>query len=800
LFARFFIDRPIFAAVLSIVITLAGGIAVFTLPLAQYPQITPPTVQVDCNYPGASAQVVAESIAAPIEQEVNGVEGMLYMNSQSTNDGSYTLTVTFELGVDLNMAQVLVQNRVNLAMPRLPDVVKQTGVTTRKRSPDILLVAGLRSTDDRYDQLYLSNYAVMNIKDELARLPGIAEVLVFGQRDFSMRLWLDPYKMAVRGVTVGDVMNALREQNVQVAAGQVGQPPAPGQGIQLPLATLGRLTEPEQFAKLIVKKGPEGQLLRVQDIGRVWIGARSEDIANRFDRKPTVGVAIFQLPDANALETADRIKAKMKAMAKDFPAGVEYEISYDTTPFIGESIHEVFKSLRDAIILVAIVVLVFLQNWRSAIIPLIAVPVAIIGTFAAMAAVGFSLNNLTLFGLVLAIGIVVDDAIVVVEAVEHHIEHGLQPRAAAVQAMDEVSGPVIAVGLVLSAVFVPCAFVSGIEGQFYKQFALTIAISTLLSAFNSLTLSPALAAILLQPRGARKDVVGRLLDLVLGWFFRLFNRSFSLSTTVYTRLVRLFLRGSVIVLVVYAGLMLLTGWGFRQLPTGFIPSQDKGYLLASLQLPDASAVERTSRVMAKIEKIALETPGVHHCNAVIGNSFLLSAYGSNFASMFIILDDFAKRQTPELSGDAILNKLRGRFMAEIPEASVAIFGAPPVSGLGRAGGFRFMVEDRGENGPRVLQGQVENLLEKANKQPSLMGLFSVFRANAPQLYVDIDRNACLAHGVPLGDVFSTLQGFLGSRYVNDFNRFGRTWQVIVQADARYRNRWCRWARWPRCAR
>lgn len=803
MFSQFFIDRPIFASVISILITLAGGIAVFALPIAQYPPVAPPTIQVDCNYPGASAQVVAQTVAAPIEQQVNGVQDMLYMSSQSTNDGSYTLTVTFKPGVNLNLCQVLVQNRVSLAMPSLPDVVRQTGVTTKKRSPDILLTVSLNSPDGRYDQLYLSNYAVLRLKDELSRLPGISEVLVFGQRDYSMRIWVDPEKLAVRGIAVQDVINSLREQNLQIATGQIGQPPSEeGQLVQLPLSVKGRLTEVEDFEEVIVRTGEHGQLVRVKDIGRVEINARSQDVSNRFDGKPTVGLAIFQLPDANALDTADQVKAKMKELSQDFPEGVEYAIGYDTTPFIRESVGEVFNALRDAIILVAIVVLVFLQGWRAAIIPLIAVPVAIIGTFAAMAIVGFSLNNLTLFGLVLAIGIVVDDAIVVVEAVEHHIEHGLAPRDAARQAMHEVAGPVIAVGLVLSAVFIPCAFISGIVGQFFRQFALTIAISTIISTLNSLTLSPALAALLLKPRTAKRDPLTWLVDVLLGWFFRLFNRGFKFSTRVYTRLIGRLLRVPALVLIVYGGLLWLTYWGFNQLPTGFIPSQDKGYLVASVQLPDASSALRTREVIAKIEKIASETPGVKNVNSVAGNSFTLSAYGSNFGSMFIILKDFADRHDPDkMGGEAIMANLRKRFAAEIPEASIQVFAPPAVSGLGRAGGFKLMIEDRGDVGLEMLQAQTDNVIDKSKPmektingevvrtpgEPAVSGMFTVFKANSPQLFADVDRDACLMQGVNLGDVFGTMQAYLGSRYVNDFNRYGRTWQVIVQADARFRN-------------
>ncbi|HEX4131942.1 MAG TPA: multidrug efflux RND transporter permease subunit [Pirellulales bacterium] len=787
MFSRFFIDRPIFASVLSIVITLAGGIAVFTLPIAQYPAVTPPTVQIDCNYPGASATVVATSVAAPIEQFVNGVERMMYMSSQSTSDGSYTLTVTFEPGVDLNVAQVLVQNRVNLAMPLLPDVVRATGITMRKRSPEILLTVSLHSPDGRYDQLYLSNYAALRIKDELSRLPGISEVLLFGQRDYSMRIWLDPDKLAVRNLAVNDVLAAIREQNLPVAAGQVGQSTGDaGQPIQVPLTTIGRLVDTEEFENIIVRATHEGQVARIKDIGRVVLGARSEDVSNRFDAKPTVGIAIFTLADANSLETADLVKGAMAELSKDFPEGMEYAIGYDTTPFIRESVGEVFKALRDAILLVAIVVLIFLQGWRAAIIPLIAVPVAIVGTFAAMAVVGFSINNLTLFGLVLAIGIVVDDAIVVVEAVEHHIEHGMQAREAAIQAMEEVAGPVIAVGLVLSAVFLPCAFISGIVGEFFRQFALTIAVSTIISMFNSLTLSPALAALLLRPRGARRDPATWLIDMLLGWFFRMFNWGFRHSTAAYTAMVGRMLRVPALVLVVYGGLLVLTYWGFLQLPTGFIPATDKGYFIASVQLPDATAAERTSDIMARIERIAMETPGVKNVNSIAGNSFILSAYGSNFGSMFIILKNFADRQSPEMHGDAILAELRRRYAAEVPEGLVNVFPPPAVQGLGRAGGFKLMVEDRGDVGLAMLQGQTDNLVEQGNQQPELTGLFTVFNANSPQMFIDVDRAACMTQHISLGDVFGTLQGYLGSRYVNDFNRFGRTWQVIVQADAAFR--------------
>ncbi len=789
MFSRFFIDRPIFAAVISIVITMIGGIALYQLPLAQYPLIAPPTVEVQCNYPGASAQTVAETVAAPIEQQVNGVEDMLYMNSSSTNDGSYALTVSFKPGVDLNLAQVLVQNRVSLALPSLPELVRRTGVMTRKRSPDILLTVSVNSPDGRFDQLYLSNYARLRLLDEVSRIPGVSEVRVFGQRDYSMRIWLDPDKLAVRSLTVGDVVSAVREQNAEIGLGQLGQPPTDSnQKWQIPIAVTGRLEDVTQFEDIIVRTTPDGRMIRVRDIGRVEVAARTIETNNRFDSKPTVGLAVFALPDANALETADMVKAKMAELSVDFPDGMIWEAGYDTTPFIRESIGEVFKSLRDAVILVSLVVLVFLQGWRPAIIPLIAVPVAIVGTFAAMLAFGFSLNNLTLFGLVLAIGIVVDDAIVVVEAVEQYIERGFAPREAAIRAMDEVTGPVIAVGLVLSAVFIPCAFVSGIVGLFFRQFALTIAISTVISTINSLTLSPALAALLLRPKHGKQDLLTRTLDLLLGWLFRIFNRLMGASVNGYVSVTSKLLRVPMLVLCVYGGLVWLTYFGFQSLPTGFIPSQDKGYLTASVQLPDGTAADRTLETLRKIEEIALATPGVKHLNSIAGNSFTLGGRASHFCSMFIILDTFDKRTTPETTSTAIMERLLKEFGKMIPEATVTIAPPPAVSGVGRAGGMKLMIEDRGDAGLRALQTQTDNLIAAGNKRPELKGLFTGFNVNAPQLYFDVDRDAFMSQGIGMGDVFGTLQGYLGSRYVNDFNMFGRTWQVVVQAEDRFRDR------------
>ena len=808
--ARFFIDRPIFAAVISILIALAGGIAAFRLPVSQFPPVTPPTIQVDCNYPGASAEVVSKTIASPLEQRVNGVERMLYMSSQCTNDGSYTLTITFEPGTNLNLAQVLVQNRVNLAIPELPEVVRSTGVTVRKRSPELLLTFALMSKSGKYDQVYLSNYAVLHLRETLSRIPGISDVTIFGQRDYSLRIWIKPGQLEAKQLTVLDVVGAIKAQNAEVALGNVSPEPR-----EFTITSLGRLDTVEQFEDIIVKTGPDGQLVHLREVARVELAAKSSDITNRFDRRQTVGLAIFLTPDANAITTSAELKRVMAELGGDFPPGMEYELGYDTTPYIESSIYKVFEALRDSIILVAIVVLVFLQSWRSALIPLATVPVAIIGTCGAMAAVGFGLNNLTLFGLVLAVGIVVDDAIVVVEAVQHQIEAGLAPREATAKAMEEVAGPVVAVGVVLCAVFVPCMFFPGIVGQFFRQFALTIAISTMISTFNSLTLSPALACLLLQKKDAKPDWITRGMRILFGWLFWLFNRLFDRLGRGYVGLVGKLIRIPALVLLVYAGLVGLGYRGYTKLPTGFIPSQDKGYLIASVQLPDAASAERTRATMDTAATIALEctvdvpskrgedgavekekdgvkrwvrpVKPVAHVNAVAGNSFVLSAYGSNFGSMFIILKPFAERTDPALYSEAVAQEIRKKMAGGVPEASVNIFGAPAVPGLGRAGGIKFMVQDRGEVGPRSLQAQTENLIEKGNKQPSLIGLFTVYKTSSPQLSVTVNEAKCSDAGVEPLDVYATMQATLGQRYVNDFNLLGRTWQVNVQSEPGNRN-------------
>ncbi len=797
--SHFFIDRPIFAAVLSLVIVLAGSVAISSLPIAQYPQITPPTVQVLCQYPGANAQTVADTVAAPIEQQVNGVEGMMYMSSQCTNDGAYTLTVTFELGTDLQLALVQVQNRVQLAMPQMPDQVRQQGINIKKRTPNILLVVNMFSPKGRYDDLYLSNYATIHVRDELMRLPGVSDVIMFGERDYSIRAWLDPEQLASRNLTASEVVSAVQQENQQVAAGQLSQPPiAGGATFQPTLSVLGRLTTPEQFGNIVVKTGrraPGGvvtPVVRLRDVARIELGAQQYDQFCLTDGRSSAGLGVFQTPTANALDTADGIRAKMEELKNRFPEDLDYEIYYDTTPFIRESIVEVLKTMFDAIILVALVVLVFLQNWRAALIPLAAMPVAIVGTFAVMAALGFSLNNLTLFGLVLAIGIVVDDAIVVVENVERWLAEGLAPREAARKAMAEVTGPVVAVALVLCAVFVPCAFIGGISGQFFRQFALTIAVSTVISAFNSLTLSPALAAVLLKPHGARRDWLTIVMDALFGWFFRLFNWGFDRSTSLYTRGVGLLLRGAALSLLVYGGLLLLTYWGFTHTPSGFIPEQDKGYLLVNVQLPEGASVERTREVVARLDRMARSLPGVGHTVGISGESILLSANAPNFGSMFIILKPFKeRREIEERTGESQSDETIGRFLQKacymkIPEATIGVFGAPPVDGLGTAAGFKLMVEDRGSLGLPALQIATDELIEKAGGEPEFAGLFSMFRSDTPQLYADIDRVKARALGVPINDVFNTLQVYMGSMYVNNFNEFDRSWQVKLQADGRYR--------------
>jgi multidrug efflux pump len=897
--SRFFIDRPIFATVISVVFVLAGLVALGALPVAQYPEVTPPTVQVTALYPGANSNTVRDVVAAPIEEQVSGVEGMMYMSSTCTNDGAYTLTVTFKLGTNSDMAQVLVQNRVSLALPVIPLLVQNEGINVKKMSPNTLMIVNLISPTGQYDSLFLSNYATIYVRDELGRLEGVAGVTYLGQRDYSMRAWLDPERMAALGLSAQDVVTAISQQNLQVAAGQIGQQPVPkGQQFQLTINTLGRLIDPDQFADIILKasqgtlqpapqSSTPGQttedsqssaadtlatgsmtsptavstgIVRLRDVARVELGSQQYDQACTLDGNPSVALSVYQLPGSNALEVSERVKAKMKDLETRFPEGVGYRIVYNTAPFIQESVNEVYSTLWDAVILVAIVVLVFLQDWKAMILPMIDVPVSLIGTFAIMALLGYSLNNLTLFGLVLAIGIVVDDAIVVLENIERLIATGLDARTATIKAMEEITGPVCAITLVLSAVFIPCCFLGGISGQFFRQFAITIAVSTVISAVNALTMTPSravmifkteekhgghehqkealpwwffgilggLAAVWLGKHFAgtiskyglpplvngeedlsepmwvgwmRKTpyfIPGALVGAAIGWviirpvnqvlgaFFRAFNRAFERMTASYGWTVGKAVRASVMMLVLYGGLLALTWVQFARAPSGFIPQQDKGYLILNVQLPDAASVERTERIMARIEKVARDTDGVKHTVGISGRSLILNANAPNLGSMYIMLEDFHKREDPELTADSIARKIEERCRKQVRAATVAAFGAPPVDGLGTTGGFKMIIEDRGSLGAGELERLSNQITSRGNRTPGLVGLYNSSGANTPWLYLDIDRTKCMALGVSVSDVFTTLQVYLGSYYVNNYNQFGRTWQVNVQADPRAR--------------
>ncbi len=880
MFARFFVDRPIFATVLSLVIVIIGLVALIRLPIAQYPEVTPPTIQVSAIYPGADAETVASTVATPIEKEVNGVEGMLYMSSRCTNDGQMFLDVNFELGTNLDTAQVLVQNRVAIAEAQLPEDVKRIGVTTKKKSPSILLCVNLVSEKRPdggfyYDQLYLSNFASLSVKDDLARVKGVGDVTFLGPRDYSMRVWLDPQKLASLGMTTSEVIKAIREQNVQVAAGRLGQPPTDQSAnvpLQLVVKTQGRLSTEEQFDDIIVKTGEHGEVVKLRDVvrkierdehGRIVergteLGAKNYDVNSYLDGDPSVTLAVFQLPGSNALKTAEDIKAKMKELKKNFRSGVDYKIVYDTTVFIEESVHEVYKTLFEAFVLVFIVVLVFLQDWRATLMPMIDVPVSLIGTFAVMALLGFSLNNLTLFGLVLAIGIVVDDAIVVVENIERWMAKGLPPREATIKAMDEITGPVIAITLVLSSVFIPTAFLAGISGQFYRQFALTIAASTIISAINAMTMAPARAVTLIKPHGrgeaghrealprwAIAALIGYLgyhflgsailsafglnagghghgettdlapattallwtvrlcifaVGTVFGWlvavpvnsainrFLSGFNWVFDRLSGGYGLLVRGLLRMAFILLIVYGGLLGLTALGFNVVPKGFIPDQDKGYLVVNAQLPDGANLGRTDALIKKLSTIALKTEGVAHVIAVPGYSTLLSTNISNVGGMFVILAPFEERKNnPKLSGPKIAAELRAKFDA-YQEATIGVFGAPPVEGLGATGGIKMQVQDMRDAGLRALQGAVEATADEARRLPGIAAAFSTFSVDQPQIFVERDIEKAKAQGVSLDDLNNTLQANLGSFYVNDFTFQNRNWQVNIQADPKFRMR------------
>jgi multidrug efflux pump len=983
--ARFFIDRPIFATVLSVVITLIGGIALFNLPVAQYPRITPPGVAISISYPGASSQVVAQTVAAPIEQQVNGVPGMLYMSSQCANDGTYSLTVTFDIGTDIKTALVMVQNRVTLAMPQLPTEVQNQGITIRKKTPDMLMIVNFFSPDGRYDDIYLSNYATIYVKDELLRVDGVSDINYLGQRDYSIRIWLDPQQLAARNMTALDVAAAIRSQNLDAPAGQIGQPPMlANQSLQLPTDTLGRLTEPEQFGDIIVKSGlrpnstttararpraartasgtttlggpstgtgpidlstvddtttqttpppatggatstggamsigggttagggastggattggaastsptdtatttaaaitdnsasslsglsisagstgasagpvssvgttgpvqPSVPIVRLRDVARVELGAQNYNMSCTFDGRPSVGLSVYQLPGTNALDVADAVRRKMEELKTRFPEGIDYEVGYDTTPFIRESVMDVVMTMLEAVALVGAVVLLFLQDWKAMILPMIDVPVSLIGTFAVMAALGFSLNNISLFGLVLAVGIVVDDAIVVLENIERLIGTGLDVRSATLQAMAEVTGPIIAVALVLCAVFVPCAVVGGITGQFFRQFAVTIAVSTVISAINAVTMTPSRAVLIFKTEGTGGHkhepealpwwgfalvggvltawygprvltrfglpppagvftletavlfvpgvlvggIVGWLVikpvNAGLGWTFRQFNRGFDWATHHYGRAVGRTLRLSGVVLAVYVALLGLTWWTFMEAPTGFIPQQDQGRLIINVQLPDSASLERTKAAVAEVDRICRETPGVRHTVAFAGMSFILQATSPNFASMFLVLDPFDERQKPELRDQAVMARLRREWARHVKDAVVTVYGAAPIPGIGAAGGFKFVVQDRGDLGLFQLQDQTDKVVQKLRQVPGLNNVATQFRSNTPQLKLVIDRTKCMALGVPLGDVNQTMAMYLGSLYVNSFNEFGRHWQVTVQAEGQFRDR------------
>jgi multidrug efflux pump len=860
--ARFFIDRPIFAWVLSLVIILIGAVAALMLPIDLYPNITPPTVQVTCNYPGASATVVADTVAAPLEQQVNGVEDMLYMSSQSANDGTYTLTVTFAIGTDVNMAQVLVQNRVALAMPQLPSQVQLEGVSVLKTSPNILFGINLISPDHRYNALFLSNFATIQIVNELARIDGVGQIKVIGVGNYSMRIWLDPYKLASRSLTAVDVVTAIQNQNIQVAAGEVGQEPVPpGQAFQLPMNALGQLTTERQFGDIILKAGapnaqtnPASPVVRVRDVAKVEMGAQTYTQSCRLDGEPSAIVAVFQLPGSNALDVADRVKGRLEELKSRFPPGLEYRIVYDTTPFIRQSIDDVFDTLVEAVFLVALVVLFFLQDWKAMILPMIDVPVSLVGTFAVLAVLGFTLNNLTLFGLVLAIGIVVDDAIVVLENIERLIATGLDARTATIKAMDELTGPIIAITLVLSSVFIPSIFIPSLTGQFYRQFAVTIATAVIISAVNALTLTPSRAVSIFRteeidehgvpkkealpwwifavvggvltvwfanrwpggiaglptPSGQATStaaawalrvawfIPGALIGGVIGWFiirpvnavlgaiFRAFNRFFERVTQLYGWVIGRMLRVTAIVGVVYCGLLFATAWGVAFAPKGFIPTQDQGYLLVSVQLPDSQSLQRTEVVMQKLNEIAHQIPGVAHTVAISGTSFLLSTNGSNLGSMFVVLKDYSERTTPDTYDAAIAQKIEHRCAQEVEGATVGVFRAPPIRGLGNAGGFQLQAEQHGTFNLVQLQHDTDRLVARLSKDPHFAGVFTVFRAAVPSLYVDIDRTEVQALQIPLQDVFTTLNVFMGGLYVNQFNEFGFTWQVQVEAAPEFR--------------
>ena len=786
--SKFFIDRPIFAGVLSLLMLIAGLIALRGLPISEYPEVAPPSVVVRAQYPGANPKVIAETVATPLEEQINGVEGMLYMGSQATSDGVLTLTVTFRLGTDPDKAQQLVKNRVSQAEPRLPEEVRRLGITTVKSAPDLTMVVHLVSPNGRYDINYLRNYAVLNVKDPLARIEGVGQIQIFGGGEYAMRVWLDPQKVAQRGLSAGDVVAAIRGQNVQAAAGVVGASPGlPGVDMQLSINAQGRLQSEEDFGDIIVKSGADGAVTRLRDIARLEMGAADYSLRSLLNNDPAVGMGVFQAPGSNALDISANVRKTMAELNRNMPEGLEYRIAYDPTQFVRASIESVIHTLLEAIVLVVLVVILFLQTWRASIIPLLAVPVSVIGTFAVLHVLGFSINALSLFGLVLAIGIVVDDAIVVVENVERNIEAGLTPREATYRAMREVSGPIIAIALVLVAVFVPLAFISGLTGQFYKQFAVTIAISTVISAINSLTLSPALAALLLRGHDAPKDALTRGMDRAFGWLFNRFNRMFHRGSDAYSGGVGRVISRKALMLAIYLALVAVTFGLFKAVPSGFVPGQDKQYLIGFAQLPDGATLDRTDDVIRRMGEIMKSNPNVQDAIAFPGLSINGFTNSSNSGIVFATLKPFEERRRADQSGGAVAGQLNQAF-AQIQDAFIVMFPPPPVAGLGTTGGFKLQLEDRASLGYEQMDAAVKAFMAKAYQTPELTGMFTSWQVNVPQLYADIDRTKARQLGVPVTDIFETMQIYLGSLYANDFNKFGRTYSVRVQADAPYRAR------------
>jgi len=783
-----FIDRPILASVISLLIFSAGFVAMFQLPIAEYPEVSPPSVIVNASFPGANPAVISETVATPLEEQINGVENMLYMNSLASSDGKLTLTVTFAIGSDPDLSQQLVQNRVSQALPRLPDITRQLGVTVAKSSPDLTMVVHLHSPNERYDMLYLRNYATLHVRDPLAQIPGVGQIRLFGSGDYAMRIWLNPDKIAERNMTPDEVINAIRGQNIQVAAGVIGGPPYKDNvELQMPVHVQGRLKSVEEFENILVKRENNGVVTRLFDVARVEMDAQSYGLRSLLDNKQAVAIPIFSAPGSNALDISDGVRETMERLKQSFPDDLDYSIVYDPTIFVRSSINSVIVTLLEAIALVVLVVVIFLQTWRASIIPLLAVPVSIIGTFAFMYMLGSSINVLTLFGLILAVGIVVDDAIVVVENVERNIRRGKSPRDATAQAMKEVTGPIVATSLVIASVFIPIAFISGLTGMFYKQFALTIVIATFISTLNSLTLTPALSALLLKSPDAPKDKLSKIINFLFGWFFYLFNKAFDKGRSQYAKSVGAFASRKLIMMVIFSVLVVFTAFSFKLVPPGFIPAQDKQYLISFAQLPAGATLERTEEVTRKIADAALAEDGVVSAVQFPGLSINGFVNSASAGIVFVTLDDFDKRKSPGLSAGAIATRLQKKY-AGISEAFIAIFPPPPVRGLGIKGGFKLQLEDRSDQGYQALDNALRQVKQKAYADPALSRVFSNYNVNVPQLHANLDRTKAVQLGIPVEEVFRTMQIYLGSLYINDFNQFGRTYQVIAQADKEFRSR------------